>query len=60
MNFYQKMGNESEWEKQERIAIKQFGENKNAHCLDCGVKTRYFNQCEKCYTETIDKAKIYD
>jgi hypothetical protein len=54
------MGNESEWEKQERIAIKQFGENKNAHCLDCGVKTRYFNQCEKCYTETIDKAKIYD
>ena len=27
-------------------------------CLDCGIKTDYFNQCNDCYAKMINTAKV--
>jgi methionine synthase II (cobalamin-independent) len=45
------------WKELEDRALKQYPKSKGNVCLDCGIKTRYFNQCERCYEKMIAIAK---
>lgn len=43
--------------KDEVNAIKQFGQDINNKCLDCGKPLYYFNQCDDCRDDMISGAK---
>lgn len=43
---------------QEVEAIRQYGFNSKSKCLDCGRRTYYFNQCDKCNEQMIAYAKV--
>jgi hypothetical protein len=43
---------------QEKRLIKQYGQDLNNKCLDCGRPLYYFNQCDNCYNKMIAQAKI--
>jgi hypothetical protein len=43
---------------QETKLIKQYGQDINNKCLDCGKPLYYFNQCDDCYQKMINRAKI--
>jgi len=45
------------WKENEDKALKQYPKEKGNKCTDCGIKTRYFNQCMKCYEKMIAQAK---
>lgn len=44
--------------KKEIDAMKQYGQNIENKCVDCGKPLYYFNQCDNCYQKMIDIAKI--
>ena len=39
-------------------AIKQWGQDLNSKCIDCGTPTYYFNQCSDCNSKMIAFAKV--
>lgn len=45
------------WKEREDEALKQYPKPNGNNCLDCGIKTRYFNQCEQCNDKMINHAK---
>ncbi len=49
---------EREATEQEKKCIKDYGQDMQQKCLDCGKPTYYFNQCEKCNEDMITRAKI--
>ena len=48
------------WQENENKALKQYPQKRGNKCLDCGIATRYFNQCMKCNEKMIAQAKIMD
>ena len=48
------------WRENENKALKQYPQKRGNKCLDCGIATRYFNQCMKCNEKMIAQAKIMD
>jgi hypothetical protein len=46
------------WKQREDEALKQYPKEKGNKCIDCGIKTRYFNQCLNCNDKMIAGAKI--
>lgn len=39
-------------------AMKQWGQDIEQKCLDCGKPTYYFNQCDDCNQNMIAQAKV--
>ena len=42
---------------QEKQLMKQYGQDINNKCLECGKPLYYFNQCDDCYSKMIACAK---
>ena len=42
---------------QEKKLMKQYGQDINNKCLDCGKPLYYFNQCNDCYNKMIAQSK---
>jgi hypothetical protein len=42
---------------QEIKLMKQYGQDPQNKCLDCGQPLYYFNQCDRCYEKMIAHAK---
>lgn len=46
------------YREKEDEALKQYPKSNGNKCINCGIKTRYFNQCVSCNDKMITGAKI--